>query len=54
MHDADCDAGQPSIGLRPSCAIKNKKADVVEHFEMFHHVGLLFNGPPGKARLPFI
>jgi hypothetical protein len=33
---------------------KQKKADVVEHFEMFDHVGLLVNEPPGAAELPFI
>jgi len=31
-----------------------KKADVVEHPEAFHHVGLLVNGPPGMAGLPLI
>jgi hypothetical protein len=31
-----------------------KKTDVAEHPEVFHHVGLLFNGPPGMAELPFI
>ena len=30
-----------------------KKADVAEHPEVFHHVGLLFNEPPGTAGLPF-
>jgi hypothetical protein len=29
-----------------------KKADVVEILEVFHHVGLLFNGSPGAAELP--
>jgi hypothetical protein len=33
---------------------KQKKADVGEHPEVFTHVGLLFNGPPGTAGLPFI
>jgi hypothetical protein len=32
----------------------SKKADVVEHPEVFLHVGLLVNGPPGLAGLPFI
>ena len=27
-----------------------KKADVVEHPEVFHHVGLLVNEPPGTGR----
>jgi hypothetical protein len=30
-----------------------KKADVVEHPWVFDHVGLLVNGPPGTAGLPF-
>jgi hypothetical protein len=30
-----------------------KKADVGEHLEMFHHVGLLFDEPPGRAGLSF-
>jgi hypothetical protein len=30
-----------------------KKADVVEHPKVFDHVGLLVNGPPGTAELPF-
>ena len=33
---------------------KTKKADVVEHPEVFDHVGLLFTEPPGRAGLPFI
>lgn len=33
---------------------KNKKADAVEHPEAFHHVGLLFNEPLGRAELFFI
>jgi hypothetical protein len=28
-----------------------KKADVAEHLEVFDHVGLLVNEPPGTARL---
>ena len=31
-----------------------KKADVDEHPEVFDHVGLLVNEPPGQAGLPFI
>jgi len=31
-----------------------KKADVAEHPEVFHHVGLLFNEPSGTAGLFFI
>jgi hypothetical protein len=34
--------------------LKTKKADVAEHPEVFHHVGLLIDEPPGKAGLPFI
>jgi hypothetical protein len=30
-----------------------KKADAAEHPEAFSHVGLLVNGPPGTAGLPF-
>ncbi len=30
-----------------------KKADVAENPEVFHHVGLLFNRPPGMAGLHF-
>ena len=31
-----------------------KKADVAEHPEVFGHVGLLVNEPPGQAGLPFV
>jgi hypothetical protein len=31
-----------------------KKADVAEHPQVFGHVGLLVNEPPGIAGLPFI
>lgn len=34
--------------------VREKKADVTEHPEVFNHVGLLFNEPPGAAGLPFI
>jgi hypothetical protein len=40
--------------LRPSHAAETKKADVVENPEVFDHVGLLVNEPPGPAGLPFI
>jgi hypothetical protein len=33
---------------------RNKKADVAEHPEVFDHVGLLVNKPPGRAELLFI
>ncbi len=35
-------------------AASQKKADVVEHPQVFDHVGLLVNGPSGTAGLPFI
>ena len=31
-----------------------KKADATQHPRVLNHVGLLFNGPPGTAGLPFI
>jgi hypothetical protein len=31
-----------------------KKADALEHSVVFERVGLLVNGPPGTAELPFI
>jgi hypothetical protein len=40
----------------PGCdrpAPPNKKADVAEHPQVFDHVGLLVNGLPGPAELPF-
>ena len=40
---------------RARCAAEvEKKADVVEHREVFDHVGLLVSEPPGVAGLPFI
>jgi len=36
------------------CHRKRKKADVAEHPEVFDHVGLLVNEPPGTAGLLFI
>jgi hypothetical protein len=36
------------------CRKSKKKADVGEHFDVFPHVGLLFNEPPGGAGLSFI
>jgi hypothetical protein len=33
---------------------ETKKADVAEHPEVFDHVGLLINEPPGTAGLPLI
>ena len=43
------------IGQSPSDAPRSeKKADVIEHSEVFDHVGLLVNGPLGTAGAPFI
>jgi len=44
----------PPYCFRPACAPEGEKADVTEHLEMFRHVGLLFNEPPGRAGLSFI
>jgi hypothetical protein len=38
----------------PFASPKAKKADVGKHPEVFGHVGLLVNRPPGTAGLPFI
>jgi hypothetical protein len=38
----------------PLRASTNKKADVADHCEVFGHVGLLVDKPPGLAGLPFI
>jgi hypothetical protein len=38
---------------RPDIA-GSEKADVVEHAQVFDHVGLLVNGTPGPAGLPLI
>jgi hypothetical protein len=39
----------------PSCVIGGqKKADVTAHLTVFGHVGLLVNGLPDSAGLPFI
>jgi hypothetical protein len=40
--------------LRPPRDAETKKADVVEHPEVFGHVGLLVNEPPGLAGLLLI
>ncbi len=37
--------------LLVSCTAENKKADVAENPEVFNHVGLLFNEPPGTSGL---
>jgi hypothetical protein len=43
-----------SAGCDHPTPLKPKKTDVVEHPEVFDHVGLLVNEPPGAAGLPFI
>ena len=40
--------------LHQRAAKATKKAEVLEYLEAFEHVGLLFNGSPGMAELPFI
>jgi hypothetical protein len=40
--------------LIPVVAASNKKADVAEHPQVFDHVGLLRNEPPGTAGLLFV
>jgi hypothetical protein len=40
-----------SLGRKPGR--QTKKAGVAEHPEVFHHAGILVNGPPGTAGLPF-
>jgi hypothetical protein len=37
-----------------SSDLGTKKADAIERPRANNHVGLLFNGPPGKIGLPFI
>jgi len=32
----------------------HKKTDVAEHSQVFRHIGLLFNEPPGDAKLLLI
>jgi hypothetical protein len=45
------------IGILPAAcdlaAAEGKKNDVVERLKVAHHVGLLFNEPPGRAGLSF-
>jgi len=43
-----------SAAARTEKQRSTKKADVVEHPEVFDHVGLLVNGLPGMAGSPFI
>jgi hypothetical protein len=35
-------------------SVTKKKAGMAEHPLVFDHAGLLVNGPPGTAGLPFI
>jgi hypothetical protein len=37
--------------VRTTAADQNKKTDVAEHPEVFDHVGLLANEPPGRTGL---
>jgi hypothetical protein len=37
----------------PALLQVKKKAGMAEHPEVFDHAGLLVNGPPGTAGLPF-
>jgi len=41
-------------GILAAVPQHRKKADVAEHLEVFDHVGLLTNEPPGTAELLFI
>jgi hypothetical protein len=40
--------------LPPFRHSRRKKTDVAKYLEVFDHVGLLVNEPPGLAGLPFI
>jgi hypothetical protein len=46
-------AGEPYFQnkIAPAHFDTNNKTDMAEHPEVFHHVGLLFNEPPGTAGL---
>ena len=47
--------GLGGAGARgPPRAAADKKADPAAHLEVIGWVGLLFDGPPGLAGLPFI
>ena len=49
-----CTAMPPYLGRSGSWKPADKKeADVVEHLEVFRHVGLLTNEPPGTGRVAF-
>ena len=49
-----CDYCGLGFVLLPSYRVRIQKADVMEHSEVFYHVGLLFNEPPSTAGLFFI
>jgi len=38
----------------PNVAASKKNADVIQHTKVLNYAGLLVNGPPGTAGLPFI
>jgi hypothetical protein len=38
----------------PGEDVKRKKTDVIEHHEIFNHVGVFFDEVPGSAGLPVI
>jgi len=42
------------LTIRQLNVFAKKKADVVEHPEVFDNIGLLVNGLPSTAGLPFI
>jgi hypothetical protein len=44
----------PSLPVLRKTPPEAKKTDVAEHLWVFDHVGLLVNGSPGTAGLPFI
>lgn len=47
-------AGKPVGWAMADRPASEKKADLADHLEVFGQVGLLFDGPPGPAGLPFI
>jgi hypothetical protein len=48
-----CQLAQRIPLLAENASASPKKADVAEHPEVFGHVGLLVNKPPGTAELLF-
>jgi len=53
MIEAELTIGILPVACDFSGPPKTKKADVMEHLKAVHHVGLLFNEPPGRAGLSF-